>query len=363
MMFTLCAMAVVVLAFILGLNYGEEFVGLTIGAAILVAIVGFVVWYKADSAKNLPLEFYRKCIENDIQSMKSEVARQRAQLILESLGCTKKKNLEALFNKGYEMYLEKERAKRSEENEKQKEVEKEEARELRKYSELIGREKRIAMLTDLYEGCEEDAENSIRMYSALINSTQEKEIDWAVRGGMVSGIAGTAAGVSAALDAQVKNEKIRARNAANRAAFAPVGAQMVLAESNARSAARYYQEERQKAKLKLVDQKTSDKAALAMLDVKVTDITVTETGSARVEISVEPKQKLRIAGDIEAVVDGTIAAELSQKGKPIGRARFVLPIYGVNQKVTLKGMSTMNYDPEEKIDVTIKPYHLWLMEQ
>ncbi len=44
----------------------------------------------------------------------------------------------------------------------------------------------------------------------------EKERNWAVEGGIAQGIGGVAAGVSAAVDAMQENERIRARNEANK---------------------------------------------------------------------------------------------------------------------------------------------------
>ena len=47
---------------------------------------------------------------------------------------------------------------------------------------------------------------------ADITGTHEKEVDWAVAGGIANGIGGLGAGIGAAVNAQVQNAQIRQRN-------------------------------------------------------------------------------------------------------------------------------------------------------
>ena len=62
--------------------------------------------------------------------------------------------------------------------------------------------------------------DAMRTMAGLMEKSvyQEKEADWAIIGGAVSGLAGGFAGVAAAVDTMAKNQEIRARNAANQAA-------------------------------------------------------------------------------------------------------------------------------------------------
>lgn len=71
--------------------------------------------------------------------------------------------------------------------------------------------------TELLEYCENRLQSiDHSLDPSTIRATfggNEKEIDWAVAGGLASGIGGLGAGVSAAANAQLENAKIRERNA------------------------------------------------------------------------------------------------------------------------------------------------------
>lgn len=110
-----------------------------------------------------------------------------------------------------------------------------------KYEGLIGREKRIAMLTAEREALLQKADTLKNGAKAVMSASQQKEKDWAVHGGIANGIAGPAAGVATAINIQAQNAQIRAQNKANLQAYAPLITNSYMGavsyESQARSVA------------------------------------------------------------------------------------------------------------------------------
>lgn len=94
-----------------------------------------------------------------------------------------------------------------------KDEERSEYNELNKYSGLNGRDKRIAILSAERADALERAKTLRAGAQAIMSASQQKEHDWAIHGGIASGIAGPAAGLAAAADIQAKNAQIRAQNA------------------------------------------------------------------------------------------------------------------------------------------------------
>ena len=73
----------------------------------------------------------------------------------------------------------------------------------------------IAILTDQRAAYTKKADNLRKGMDIVLSDSQQEEIDWATLGGIASGIAGGAAGVAVAMDAQIKNAEIRAQNRKN----------------------------------------------------------------------------------------------------------------------------------------------------
>ncbi|MBQ1252256.1 MAG: hypothetical protein IIY02_05000, partial [Firmicutes bacterium] len=84
------------------------------------------------------------------------------------------------------------------------------------YSDFSGRDKRIAMLSDIANKLMEEAAKADKLSTTVMSIGQEKERDWATWGGIANGLGGVGAGVSTAIDIQNKNMQIRANNKARR---------------------------------------------------------------------------------------------------------------------------------------------------
>lgn len=103
---------------------------------------------------------------------------------------------------------------------------------------------------------------------------------------------------------------------------------------------------------------------LDRLDIKLKDISISQTGAFTVQASVKLRNNFVIFDNIQAVVDGTICADLYQEGNKVGSALLVLPTFGVDkQKTTIKGISLDGAILGVPYEVKFTPYLLWEMEK
>ena len=234
-------------------------------------------------------------------------------------------------------------------------------KELTKYAELLGREKRIKMLKDSAKEFRAEAAKARPTNTALISATQQKEHDWATHGGIASAIAGPAAGVARAVELQAKNAEIRAQNQANMRMVAPA---VMAMSGKASDYERYAQEEEAAAKeaeTKLVDDTIPADELLSKIVFSDTTVEISDTGAFTVKVHAKKKEDLFVYDDTPATVDGTIAAELEQNGKVVGTALLVLPSHGVRNS-NLTGICLSGAKKGVDYKVNFKPYHLWMME-
>lgn len=182
---------------------------------------------KKEEANNLQIRFYKECKTKGIEELSSAANRQKAELIAQKLGCKGYKNFEQYFEESKKLCAEKDKQDRIEKQNAKlaslRNTEEKEYKELTKYSTLEGRNKRVAILKDKQAYYYKQANILRKGMELVINDSQQKEIDWATHGGIASGIAGGAAGLAVAMDAQAKNAQIRAQNKANLEALLPLG--------------------------------------------------------------------------------------------------------------------------------------------
>lgn len=304
-------------------------------------------------------KFYDQCIKEGIYDINKEASIQKASLIAESLdlhmSC-----IEA-YSKGKSIELDKIF---SEEKSKYK--------TLTQYSECVGRSKSIKMIEDLitsYKKQLEDCEKTSRFMLADGSSFQEKEHDWAVASGVANGLAGGAAAVATAMEIQQKNAEIRARNEANQKAYIQsiLPAHMRLTEKQVNIKKRLNELERtlEKNKIKLIE--NSDEHEI-LNNINFTDIQVvfSPTGTVGISAKANIKNKLIMFEDTPAIIDGTIKADLYQKGVCVGSVLMVAPIDGINtNKTFLEGIVLKDNNDaikDEPYEIKFEPYHLWKME-
>ena len=307
-------------------------------ACIPVALIKWIIFLPAKMVKETKekaIQFYDKCIANNIHALDSEKNRKRAELIARDLGCDDSGNLQKLFEKGRELSLqakaETERKINNAHIAALSESEKEVHAQLTKYANCVGNEKTIRILSEELSALRSRYETLSNFDEKASSVLLEREKDWATAGGIASGIAGGAAGVATALKVQAENAEIRARNAQKTEMIG--NAQMYLHSSGTISGLSNQIASKQrileKEKLKLV----ADIPAETLIQHLIFDNTaveVSETGAFRVKTQISMKNPLTIYEDLSARIDGTLICTVSQNGRPIGTAELVLPLYGVH---------------------------------
>lgn len=318
-------------------------------------------------------DFYTSCKEKGVCDASSEANIARILLIAENLELTgSKKDIIQKFEDGKSNVEEKQKKDRiAKLTEKEKKLEIENA----KYVLYKGREKAIQMCMDKatnYRNEEQEHQEKQRVIlksaTGLYNSTAEREHSWALRGGFVSGIAGGAAGVAAAIDTQNQNEEIRRKNGQLKRDIdevASIGVSYHI-EKAAQAAleAKKWEKLTEQIKIKLV-QELPQEELMAMLNPNVKSLSVSETGAVLIDVEVEGSRKhpLTIYQSVSAVVDGFFCAKLWLKDENIGQAIFALPWNGANYNTTLHGICRKPLKPAERYEITFEPYNLWAIEE
>lgn len=316
--------------------------------------------------------FYDECVKNNIYNCNLEKGKQKADLIARKHGITYT-DIGTLFNEAKQCWQEKNKI--VEESERQKELaelkekEREQYNTLNEFSSYRGREKRIAMLTKDYD----DTVKNLRVLNDAISMTllppMEKGSDWAVLGGIANGLAGTGAGIATALNAQMENARIEARNNTFLRETADIRGRMVVAGAEKRDALEARRLELDATisatKIKLIGKDTPN-ACLSALQFDGTNLAVSKTGTCIVNTNVKLKQsEYYIFDDVKATIDGTIQAEIYDGNSKIGTANLVLPLNGVpdDNMVAVKGMCLFCGQPGKHYSVKFNAENLWAIEQ
>ena len=317
------------------------------------------------------IAFYEKCLERNVRDLRSWANFQKAKEIAKELDLAKfwvdvNWNAEDAFKnyfedakEFYENNLEMIMQKKLE---GQKAEERQMEEKLTQYADYTGIQKRIAMLSE-QEKKYRDGANLLYEYStSLVGGSQQKEYDWAVIGGLVSGPLGGAAGVAAAADAQMRNAEVRAQNARNLERIANSITNVYDAAEKLTSKADDLHGKIYDAEYKeVIDMPEDD--IMEMLSFENSKVQVRETGSFSVNVSVGYNKKPDPVDGKTMVVDGTIAVELYQDGEYVETALLVLPAYGLTDECDLTGICCAEADPSKPCEVKYVPYRLWLVEK
>lgn len=247
-------------------------------------------------------------------------------------------------------------------------------------SSLNGNEKRVKMLTDLLNDCDErirklkDGEEAMKQLAMVYAGAQKKESDWAILGGAANGIAGPVASAAVIWDTMKRNGEITKYNEGMRQASADV-----LKGTFAVADDRYkVEKERENVKQRLDEaigkvslSKPDTKEILESFDVNTNYGYVTKNDSGVLKCSLDIKLKKPLVLDVpeglDMVVDGTIRAKVMMEDIYVGDVDFPLPIYGIpcdmTKSVTLDGMCarSMEYDGKYTLELA-EEQNLWVME-
>lgn len=316
--------------------------------------------------------FYNECIENNTRSCTSEKDRQKASLIAKKYNISYT-DIEALYNEAKQCYQEKEKVDTEREHQEELlELKKKEQAQfdvLNEFSSYRAQEKKIAMLTKEYNETAQRLRATDDAISLTVAPPLEKEHDWAVMGGLASGLAGPGAGIATAVNTQIENAQIRARNSQILRETADIRSRMFVNGAKQKYALQARCSELNalinSTKTKLLGRETP-KQCFDVLRFKDIMLSVSKTGTCFVYAKVGLKySEYYIISDVKATIDGTIQAEIYNGNIKIGTANLVLPLNGVpdDNMIAVKGMCLFCGQPGNHYSVKFNADNLWAMEQ
>lgn len=206
--------------------------------------------------------------------------------------------------------------------------------------------------------------NSIKsQYKSAYYAGKQHVPDWAVHGGIASGIAGGAAGAMVAMDVKQRADSAKSQNAM-------YGAALLLSETE-KTSPLYKKIETAEKKIQALNKKLekvntllveniSENILLSEIQPEYSSIEISEVGNAIISISTSA-HSLIIFDDVNAVVDGTIEVLLMNEDKEVGTAYFSLPYTGSAKNFKTKVYCTKVTD--KVTNVKFRPYHLWAIEK
>lgn len=321
---------------------------------------------KKQTAKNSKeLRFYQNCVAENVMNLDGARNQQKALLVAAKMNVPEESIL-AAYEKGrqeqaYNTSL-------SANTQRNQELAKIRIQELdvlagaMKYYGIHGREKRVAMLRDMYEDAKKKMKDAKFMQEYAQRNMLQKEHDWAIHGGIANGIAGPAAGIVTAMRVEAKNAAIREYNAQ----MAPYAA--MVSQSYSKTAAGY---ESMMTRYNLDIERTRTKLLLEAapqeiyrhLRIENMSYAISETGAVAIEADFSVDSNYRIYEDVAPAIDGVVAARLLENGVHVGSAYFVFPVDGVHKKVRLASICTRTTKPNAQYTVDYAPVDLWAIEK
>ncbi len=311
-------------------------------------------------------DFYLECVKNGIEELDTPAKIQKAELIAKRVFIKKQRDIKELFELSKELYLEKmESEKRDQRDDAIAELvnaENEQFEKLTKYASFEGREKRVAILSDELRAAVAVLKELEGLEKSIMRGSQKKEINSSVMGGIADGLAGPGAGVAAYIDAERKNEQIRAENKVNREMAHQATSILRGDAKQALARVSVLRNAVGNAQLKLLADTPKEKV-FAKLHISTESITISETGAFTVKATVNGVKDLTILGDVPAVIDGTLSADLYQQDQLVGTALLVLPTYGIGNTATVEGICLTGAKKDVPYRVEYRPHLLWEMEK
>lgn len=243
---------------------------------------------------------------------------------------------------------------------------------------LSGSDKRVKMLTNLISDYDKkitamcEGEEALKKLGMIYAQQQQKESDWAIIGGIASGIAGPAAGLAAASSVMANNQKIQQHNAAMRQT-----SMNIMSGIPSLAGDRYQLEEElskvsnllHEAKNKVVLSKPDSDEIWKNLSIGTPKVSKNESGVLAVTLPVSIKTPfvLDVPKEVSMVVDGVIRADVFFEDQLVDHVILPLPLYGIpsnmTAEVTLDGMCgrCVEFDGKYTVEISANQ-NLWVME-
>lgn len=205
----------------------------------------------------------------------------------------------------------------------------------------------------------------------------EPKNDWALMGGIASGLAGPAAGIAAATSAIAENERIEAQNRRNREAVNANASKMLsnsISLGGDISALEEQQTdlrdllEAQEAKVIFDSKEYTEQSLFEALGVSLNVFQEkAEDGFAlRVKGNVKYNNNLKDLPEVPTTIDGVLCADIYCDSALVGSCYLALPLFGVetsgNGTYDLEGISDRYMVDRNDYTVTVRPHSLCLME-
>lgn len=246
-------------------------------------------------------------------------------------------------------------------------------------SEKTGCEKRVVMLSDLLEDCDQriqqlrDGEEAMIKLAGIYSGMQKKEKNWAAIGGFAEGLAGPAAGIMAASDAMQDNYEIRKYNEEMRQTSIDIVKGTYMNNITDR-----YKLEKERNNIQQQIEATKTKVSLTNPTAQQiwkhfsagnARVVRSESGVLMCSVTLWPKGPLHldVPKGVNMVIDGTLKGDIWAEGKFVGPVVFPLPLYGIpcntSSEVTVDGMcaKSMEYNCDYSLKLRAEP-KLWIME-
>ena len=341
---------------------------LLMGIVLLVMKFSTVASTDKEIDTKRKISFYEQCVANNVHSFESEKDKQRGILIAESLALPKN-DLKALFEEGRKIFEGQKQAKLTACNAEMRANESKLCTALNEFAHYTEQGKKIAMLSKEYNEAARRLRATNDAISMTIAPPLEQEHDWAVMGGLANGLAGPGAGIATAVNAQIENAQIRARNSQILHETADIRGKMLVAGSKQKHALEAKCAELNaminETKTKLLGRDTP-KQCFDALQFKDIMLSVSKTGTCFVHAKVGLKySEYYIFNDVKATIDGTIQAEIYNGNIKIGTANLVLPLDGVpdDNMIAVKGICLFCGQLGNHYSVKFNAENLWAMEQ
>lgn len=218
----------------------------------------------------------------------------------------------------------------------------------------------------------QEGQEALMQLGMIYAGQQQKEGDWAIVGGIASGIAGPIAGIMAASETIANNSKIREHNEAMRKASMDIMSGIPSLAGNEFKLERERDEiSKQQMEIwnKVVLSSITSEDIWANIQLGKPEVKKNASGVLAVSLPVSIKKPfiLDVPENIVMVVDGTIKGEVWFEDKLVGEVFFPLPLYGIptnmTADVTLDGMCGrfVKYDGKYTVKIADKQ-SLWIME-
>jgi len=307
-------------------------------------------------------KFFVECVLAKLTDFSVPINKERAKLIADKYKLKYPDGIENLYQQALENHKAVSRLYKRFSLAELREKDKNMFDSLNKYSDLTGKNKRIAMLNDIAASYWQKAANQKEYANLLMRSGQQKEKNWAVHGGIAQGLGGIGAGIATAAHVQQQNMQIREANENYRRTVLPTHDRLRGSADDNRNKAAEIMKKIEDFKLKLVSDESADEL-MKRISFSNTDVRVSETGAVTVRTTASLDSSFRIFNDVPAIIDGTILAEIYDGNQPCGTAHLVLPLYGLERNVNLKGICLDCGKPGTTYTVKFVPKHLCAIEK